>query len=86
MMRSAFPDLSVRIEDTFEAGDQLCAGPTSWAHHRSFDGNPPTGKHVEWEAIDVIRVRDGRCAEHWGQMDMIGLFTQLGRMQMPMAA
>ncbi len=87
MMRSAFPDLSVRIEDTFEAGDQLCARATFMGTNTgSFMGNPPTGKHVEWEAIDLIRVRDGRCAEHWGQMDMLGLFSQLGLMQMPMAA
>ena len=87
MMRTAFPDLRVRIDETFGVGDQLCARATFMGTNTgSFMGNPPTGKPVEWEAIDVIRSRDGRIVEHWGQMDMIGLFTQLGLMQMPMAA
>ncbi len=87
MMRTAFPDLKVRIDDTFESGDQLCGRATFMGTNTGpFMGNPPTGKHVEWEAIDILSSRDGRIAEHWGQMEMIGLFSQLGLMQMPMAA
>ena len=87
MMRTAFPDLHVRIDDAFAAGDQLCARSIFMGTNTgSFMGNPPTGKPVEWEAIDIIRSKDGRLTEHWGQMDMIGLLTQLGLMQMPMAA
>lgn len=87
MMRKAFPDLKVRIDDTFESGDQLCARSTFMGTNTGpFMGNPPTGKHVEWEAIDIIRSREGRISDHWGQMDMMSLFSQLGLMQMPMAA
>ena len=87
MMRTAFPDLRVRIDDSFGVGDQLCARATFMGTNTgSFMGNPPTGKSVEWEAIDVIRSKDGRIAEHWGQMDMIGLLTQLGLAEMPAAA
>ena len=87
MMRTAFPDLRMRIDDTFSVGDQLCARATFIGTNTgSFMGNPPTGKAVEWEAIDVIRFKGGRLAEHWGQMDMVGLLTQLGIVAMPMAA
>jgi predicted ester cyclase len=87
MMRTAFPDLSVRIDDTFGVGDQLCARATFMGTNTgSFMGNPPTGRSVAWEAIDVIRSRDGRITEHWGQMDIMGLLTQLGLAEMPMAA
>ena len=87
MMRTAFPDLRVRIDDTFSVGDQLCARATFMGTNTgSFMGNPPTGKSVEWQAIDVIRFKDGRLAEHWGQMDMVELLTQLGLIDMPMAA
>ena len=87
MMRTAFPDLSVRIDDTFGVGDQLCARATFMGTNTgSFMGNPPTGKSVAWEAIDVIRSKAGRITEHWGQMDMIGLLTQLGLAEMPAAA
>jgi predicted ester cyclase len=87
MMRAAFPDLHIRIDDSFGAGDQLCARSTwTGTNTGSFMGNPPTGRSATWEAIDIIRVQDGRCAEHWGQLDIMGLLTQLGLMQMPKAA
>jgi predicted ester cyclase len=65
----------------------VCAR-TTWTgtNTGSFMGNPPTGRSATWEAIDIVRVRDGLCAEHWGQMDIMGLLTQLGLAEMPMAA
>ena len=29
-------------------------------------GVAATGKTVEFESIDIIRIEDGRVAEHWG--------------------
>ncbi len=87
MIRTAFPDLRIRIDDSFGVGDQVCAR-TTWTgtNTGSFMGQPATGRSATWEAIDVIRVRGDRIAEHWGQMDMMGVLTQIGMMQMPMAA
>jgi steroid delta-isomerase-like uncharacterized protein len=86
-VRTGFPDLRIRIDDTFGEGDQLCAR-TTWTGTNTgpFMGNPPTGRTATWEAIDIIRCRDGRITEHWGQLDIMGLLAQLGLMQMPMAA
>ena len=87
MMRTGFPDLRIRIDDAFGAGDQVCARSTwTGTNTGSFMGAPATGKSATWEAVDIIHVRGDRIAEHWGQMDIMGLFTQLGLMQMPMAA
>jgi steroid delta-isomerase-like uncharacterized protein len=87
MIRTAFPDLHIEIDDAFAAGDQVCARST-WTGTNTgpFMSNPPTGKSATWEAIDIVQVRDGLCAEHWGQLDIMGLLTQLGLMQLPMAA
>jgi len=87
MIRTAFPDLRIRIDDSFGAGDQFCAR-TTWTGTNTgpFMGQAPTGRSASWEAIDIINVRGGRIVEHWGQMDMVGCLTQLGMMQMPMAA
>jgi len=61
---------------------------TTWSGTNTgpFMGQLPTGRAATWEAIDIIRVQGDRIAEHWGQMDMMGCLTQIGMMQMPMAA
>ena len=87
MIRTGFPDLRITIDDAFGVGDQVCARSTwTGTNSGSFMGMPATGRTATWEAIDIIHVRDGRITEHWGQLDIMGLLTQLGLMQMPMAA
>jgi predicted ester cyclase len=87
MVRTGFPDLRITIDDAFGVGDQLCAR-TTWTGTNTgpFMGRPATGRTATWEAIDVIRVRDGRIAEHWGQLDIMGVFAQLGMIDLPAAA
>jgi predicted ester cyclase len=41
-------------------------------------GNPPTGKPVEIDVIDIVRFEDGKVVEHWGIADQMGLMLQLG--------
>ena len=87
MIRTGFPDLRITIDDVFGVGDQVCARSTwTGTNTGSFMGTPATGRSATWEAIDIVQVRGDRLAEHWGQMDIMGLFTQLGLMQLPMAA
>ena len=87
MIRTGFPDLRITIDEAFGVGDQVCARSTwTGTNTGSFMGMAPTGKAATWEAIDIIHARDGRIAEHWGQLDVMGMLTQIGLMQMPMAA
>ena len=46
-------------------------------------GVPPTGKSVSFGVIDIIRMAGGKCVEHWGQMDNMGLMQQLGAIPAP---
>jgi len=41
-------------------------------------GIPPTGRriHVTW--IAIYRVKEGKLAEHWQNIDELGLLRQLG--------
>lgn len=79
MMRTAFPDLHLTLQDAFTSGDQLCGRLTfSGTNTGPFMGQAPTGRAASWGAIDIVRFRDGRIAEHWGEMDMLGLLGQLG--------
>jgi hypothetical protein len=39
---------------------------------------PPTGRWVSIAAFEPWRLRDGQCAEHWLQLDLVGLLQQVG--------
>ena len=42
-------------------------------------GAAPTGRRVTFQGSEVIRVRDGRIAERWGEWDGLELLGQLGQ-------
>ena len=47
-------------------------------HRGEFQGIPPTGKEVGFSSIEIDRMVEGKVAEHWFEMDMLGLMGQLG--------
>ncbi len=84
MMRSAFPDLHLTIEDMIAEGDKVVMRSTwSGTHQGEFMGISATGRRVTVSAIDISRVADGRIVEHWEQSDALGLMQQLGVVSPP---
>ena len=78
-MRKSFPDLRVTIERTIAQDDLLVAHlKLSGSQLGEFMGSPASGKTFSIEAIDIVRMTDGRIAEHWGIMDTAGMAGQLG--------
>ena len=41
-------------------------------------GAAATNRTVEIESIDIIRIEDGKVAEHWGVTDTMSLMHRLG--------
>ncbi len=79
MMRSAFPDVHLTIEELIAQRDKVVVRSTwSGTHQGDFMGIRATGKQVTVSQIDISRVADGRMVEHWGQFDALGLMQQLG--------
>jgi steroid delta-isomerase-like uncharacterized protein len=79
MLRTAFPDLTMRIEDQIAAGDRVVHRlRAEGTHLGDFQGIPPTGKRVVVTGVNINRFRDGRVVEAWGFLDMLGLMQQLG--------
>ena len=77
--RAAFPDLQAHAEDVIAEGDRVVARiVVTGTNSGPLFGQPPTGKAVSLNAIDIWRVADGRLAEVWHIEDMLGLLTQLG--------
>ena len=79
MMFEAFPDVHMELMDMTVDGDKL------WWRYRltgtntgPFMGMPPTGKKIDIQGIDVLRMEGDRAAEHWGVTDELKMMQQLG--------
>ena len=48
-----------------------------------FLGMPPSNKQAVWTPIDILRIRDGKIAEHWVEFDTMGLMQQIGALPSP---
>jgi predicted ester cyclase len=78
-MRKSFPDLHVTVERTVAEGDLLAVHHgMSGSQLGEFMGAPASGKSFRIEAIDIVRMIDGRIAEHWGLIDTAAMAGQLG--------
>ena len=79
MLRAAFPDLLITIEDLIAEGDKVMARVTSHGAHRGeFMGAAPTNKVVSMQEIHIGRFPERKLVEHWGLEDSLGLMQQLG--------
>jgi predicted ester cyclase len=78
VLRPAFSDLEVIVEDLVAEGDKVVTRKTyRGTHGGELMGIPATGRSIEFSVIDIIRLRDGRYVEHWAVADMAGLHAQL---------
>ena len=79
MMRSAFPDFNMKVEEMIAEGNIVCARCTySGTHKGDFEGKPPTGKQFKVPAQVMVRFVDGKEEEAWGIVDFVTMFQQLG--------
>jgi ketosteroid isomerase-like protein len=77
--RAAFHGLYVTIDDIMADGDKVIARFTArGTHNGDFMGVSPTGKAITLTAIEIFRLREGKIAELWGEVNLMGLMQQLG--------
>jgi predicted ester cyclase len=75
---AAFPDLSVEVDELIAAGDRVAVATTlRGTHTGELMGIAPTGRQVAVTGIDMIRIAEGRIAEHRGLTDTVGLLRQI---------
>lgn len=79
MMRSAFPDMNISIDDMFAADDKVV---TRFAITGTFTGEmlgiPPTGNSISVSGIVVTRWEGGKEVEAWESLDTLAFYQQLG--------
>jgi len=78
------PDWSTAIDDLIAEGDKVVARITmTGTHTGDFWGMPATGNAVNFTGVYIVRIKDKKIAEHWGEEDGIALMQQLGSMAHP---
>jgi len=84
---AAFPDQRATVSLLFAEGDLVASRMEVEGTHRGpLMGIPPTGKHVKWSLISIHWIAAGKIAEHWTEMDTMGLMQQLGVVPPPRGA
>lgn len=84
VFRIAFPDFYMTIEDILAEDDKVVARFTEGGTHQgTFMGIAPTGKQVTFTEIAIIRMVNGKIVESRWEVDMLGLYEQLGIVRRP---
>ena len=79
VLRAAFPDFHAVIHWQAVDGDLVTTFKTYHGTHKGeFFGLAPTGKAIQFETVDAMRVQNGQITDHWGVANLFSLMAQLG--------
>ena len=79
LLTTAFPDHHTTIEDLIAEGDKVVVRATfSGTHLGVLLGILPTGRPFTQQQIHIVRITDGKIAEHWAMRDDLVMMRQLG--------
>jgi steroid delta-isomerase-like uncharacterized protein len=78
--KTAFPDMSVTVEDVIAEGDKVVSRVTLRGTHQgeTEEFGPPTGRQVELKGITISRIEGGKIVEDWDSYDNLSAMQQLG--------
>jgi predicted ester cyclase len=84
MYRGAFPDSKVAFEELIVSGDTVVGRwSATGTHTGQLPGVEPTGKRIAIGGITIYRIAGGKIVEAWEQLDMLGMWQQLGIVSVP---
>ncbi len=81
LLRSAFPDLHMHVEDVIAEGEKIALRITVSGTHTgpgAFAGLPPSGKRFQIQQMRFARFANGQMTESWAVIDMFAWMQQLG--------
>ena len=78
VLRVGLPDITVEILDQIAEGDKVTTRKIlRGTHTGDFMGIPASDKKVAIRVIDIIRLRDGQYAEHWGMANLSEVIREI---------
>lgn len=77
-VHQSFPDLKVTIEDLIEENNQVAfRGRFTGTHLGEFQGLSPSGKRVEFEALEIFKLENQKITESWGYWPLPDILAQI---------
>ena len=77
--RTAFPDLTMTIDETFFQGNWVALRWTFTGTNTGPIGDmPPSGNQVQFSGASIVRLEGGKVAEGWDYYNNYTLLQQLG--------
>ena len=84
MIRSAFPDLRVTLEDDIAEGNKVVSRwRAQGTHQGELMGIAPTGNQMAITGITIDRIEEGKIVEEWENWDALGMMQQIGAVPSP---
>jgi predicted ester cyclase len=79
MFYQAIPDARADVLNIVAEGDKVVIVDRFGGTHRGeLFGRPGTGNHIEWTAIHIYTIRDGKILEDAILMDALAIMQQIG--------
>jgi steroid delta-isomerase-like uncharacterized protein len=76
---SSFPDIHLDIQQSIVQDQNVAVRlAVRGTHQGAFMGVPATGRQVAVEVIETYRLTEGKIAEQWVILNVMGLMQQLG--------
>jgi len=80
----ALPDLYAAEQDVVAENDLVTVRLVVKATQQGdLLGVPASGTAIQWNAVDIYRIRDGRISEEWAADDIAAIMNQLGAFSPP---
>jgi steroid delta-isomerase-like uncharacterized protein len=77
---TAFPDLTVTVEDEIAEGDKVVNRFTGRGTHQgeTKEFGPPSGRQIELKGMTISRIEGGKIVEEWQSYANLSMMDQLG--------
>jgi steroid delta-isomerase-like uncharacterized protein len=81
---AAFPDAHITIDDIFGQRDQVVVRVVvSGTQEGAILGIPASGRHVQWDGVDVYRLSHGKISNIWAGDDWTAILNDTGTFKAP---
>jgi predicted ester cyclase len=78
VLHAGLKNISVRIFDQIAELDRVATRKIIEGDHiGEFLRIPPTGKRIFINVTDIVRIREGKYFEHWGNADLLAAIKQM---------
>jgi steroid delta-isomerase-like uncharacterized protein len=82
--RNAFPDVKIQVDDVISEGEKVVVRWSGTGTHRGDGlGFAATNRSVRFYGMTIAEVENGRIVRGWNVFDQLGMFQQLGMVNLP---